>query len=650
MFTKSLKFRTLAYLYVLVFILFTIPIHAQIPDGYYDSAAGKTGSALKDSLYNIIKGHTEISYDAAYDALEITDRDPNNSSNVILMYTGWSRNAALQYNGGSGWNREHVWAKSHGDFGTSLGAGSDIHHLRPTDVSTNSARNNKDFDNGGTRYIDGDGSTDCFRDDDSWEARDAVKGDVARMIFYMATRYEGDDGEPDLELVDQVNSVALNTAGHGYHGKLSTLLVWHTNDPVDDWERNRNNIIYNDYQHNRNPFIDHPEYVALIWTDNPPPLAPSNLTATAITMTSLDLSWTDNSSDENGFNIYQNSTSIAALAENTSAYTVENLSPGITYTFTVTAFNDNSESTGASLEVTTLSDSTSQTMSDSLFFSEYIEGSSYNKALEIYNGSGQTINLTNYAILANYNNNPWYASHYSFPAGASLESGNVWVIMHSSADENYHSIADELTSATVVNYNGNDVRALVYIAEMETTFLDIIGQYNDSAVVNNWAVAGIADGTLNHTLVRKSSIRKGNPDWPSSAGTNTDDSEWIVYESDTFNNLGSHVVDPVSAIGLCNAPETADDYRLHPCYPNPFNPATTIRYDLHKTATVTLNIYDLRGTVVNTLVRENQQAGTYSVIWDGKDANQRSVSAGVYLYRMQTNDGFIRTGKMILLK
>jgi len=191
---------------------------------------------------------------------------------------------------------------------------------------------------------------------------------------------------------------------------------------------------------------------------------------------------------------------------------------------------------------------------------------------------------------------------------------------------------------------------LVYIADAETTILDIIGQYNDSVVVNSWAVAGIAGGTIDHTLVRKSSIRKGNPDWPGSAGTDADDSEWIVYEKDTFDNLGTHVVDPVNAIGLCNTPETADDYRLHSCYPNPFNPATTIRYDLHKSTTVTLHVFNLRGTAVTTLVHEKQQPGNYSVVWDGKDAYQRSVSAGVYLYRMQTDDGFIRTGKMILLK
>jgi hypothetical protein len=80
----------------------------------------------------------------------------------------------------------------------------------------------------------------------------------------MAVRYEGDDGNPDLELVDAVNTDAMSTAGKGYHGKLSTLLAWNKADPVDSFEIRRNNVIYN-YQKNRNPFIDHPESAEKIW-------------------------------------------------------------------------------------------------------------------------------------------------------------------------------------------------------------------------------------------------------------------------------------------------------------------------------------------------------------------------------------------------
>src|SRR5690606_23864492 len=129
-------------------------------------------------------------------ALQDTDEDPNNPNNVVLLYSGVSRSKAQHGGDPDDWNREHTWAKCHGDFGTSPGPGTDVHHLRPTDVNVNSTRGNKDFDNGGSPVDECDG---CLSDGDSFEPRDEVKGDVARMIFYMAIRYEGDDSYPDLE-------------------------------------------------------------------------------------------------------------------------------------------------------------------------------------------------------------------------------------------------------------------------------------------------------------------------------------------------------------------------------------------------------------------------------------------------------------------
>jgi len=231
----------------------TVPV-----EDYYRTAAGKTGNTLKTELHNIIDHHTELSYSAVWEALKKTDEDPANANNVILLYTGRSQAKSTNGGGVDDWNREHVWAKSHGDFGTAMGPGTDLHHLRPTDVSVNSTRGNLDFDNGGTEHSEALGN---YFDSDSWEPRDEVKGDVARMLFYMAVRYEGDvSDEPDLELNNTVNN---GTAP--YHGKLSVLLQWNAQDPVDDRERRRNDIIYSDYQHNRNPFIDHPEWVNEIW-------------------------------------------------------------------------------------------------------------------------------------------------------------------------------------------------------------------------------------------------------------------------------------------------------------------------------------------------------------------------------------------------
>lgn len=226
-------------------------------NSYYDAAYGKTGEALKTALHNIIDDHTEISYSNVWTALRETDEDPYNPNNVILLYTGRSQSKLTNGGNANDWNREHVWAKSHGDFGTSMGAGTDLHHLRPTDASVNSSRSNLDFDNGGNEHSEARGN---YYDSDSWEPRDSVKGDVARMLFYMAVRYEGDSGELDLELNNRVNNGSAP-----YHGKLSVLLQWHKEDPVDNFERTRNEIIYTDYQHNRNPFIDHPEFASAIW-------------------------------------------------------------------------------------------------------------------------------------------------------------------------------------------------------------------------------------------------------------------------------------------------------------------------------------------------------------------------------------------------
>lgn len=252
---------------IILFLLLFISLagFTQIPAGYYDNASGLSGEELKTALHNIIKGHKTFPYTSSstdvWDILKETDRDPDNADNVILIYTGWSVVAGLpgeEYDNGNGWSREHVWAKSHGDFDTDPPAGTDAHHLRPADISVNSARGNKDFDNGGTQHAE---ATECYTDADSWEPRPAVKGDIARMMFYMATRYEGESGEPDLELVDYTG-----TSGPLF-GKLSTLMQWNEEDPVDEFEMNRNEVIYS-YQGNRNPFIDHPEYVNAIYDPN----------------------------------------------------------------------------------------------------------------------------------------------------------------------------------------------------------------------------------------------------------------------------------------------------------------------------------------------------------------------------------------------
>ena len=244
---------------------------AQIPSGYYNTAEDKADGVLKFELNQIIDNHTTFPYTSSntdtWDILKETDRDPNNSSNVILIYSGVSVDGAQEYNNGSGWTREHIWAKSRGDFGTARGPGTDVHALRPLDNSTNGIRNNRGFDNCSDCidvYDQWSNFTGSKRDNTEWsfEPRDEVKGDVARMIFYMDVRYEGYDSYVDLEVSE---TILPNNDNSPLHGVLSTLIEWHRNDPVDAWEENRNDIIYYSYQNNRNPFIDYPELAEYLW-------------------------------------------------------------------------------------------------------------------------------------------------------------------------------------------------------------------------------------------------------------------------------------------------------------------------------------------------------------------------------------------------
>ncbi|MBP7310571.1 MAG: endonuclease, partial [Candidatus Cloacimonetes bacterium] len=240
-------------------------------DGYYTFVSGLTGNELKNGLHILLRTthDNEYGYDDLEDQMKITDEDPSNSNNVIELYTGWSVPKNSYGGGNTDWNKEHTWSKSHGDFGDTAPAGTDLHHLRPCDATVNSFKNNRDFDECYSPYTDNSppsgysGATGCYyTTSNDFEPRDADKGDVARMIFYMDARYEGTDTTYDLELVDYVYSDGgINLP---YYGKLSTLIAWHSQDPPDAWEALRNNRIQN-LQGNRNPFIDHPEYVYSIY-------------------------------------------------------------------------------------------------------------------------------------------------------------------------------------------------------------------------------------------------------------------------------------------------------------------------------------------------------------------------------------------------
>lgn len=236
-----------------------IDVSVTYDGNYYDSVLSLSGASLKAGLQDLLEtNHTKLSYSEVWDALQYTDEDPDNTSNVILLYTGRShsktdRDGQTGFDNDS-WNREHVWPKSIGFASTSQYGYTDIHHIRPADKTVNSSRSNKDFDEGGSAQGE---AANTYATSESFEPMDDVKGDVARMIFYMDVRYDGSDGNMnDLYLVNDTSS----ETGDSFLGVVCTLYTWHQQDSVDANEMRRNNRI-EEWQGNRNPLIDHPEWV-----------------------------------------------------------------------------------------------------------------------------------------------------------------------------------------------------------------------------------------------------------------------------------------------------------------------------------------------------------------------------------------------------
>ncbi len=296
----------------------TLPTNVNVTDltdaqvnSYYAGVENKSGDQLLSALYTIIDGHREYSYGSESDryAYKIIDRNwslnpltpaqlanfshENDMPYIHKLYADYNDSittADLFKNPGAGevsFDKEHIWAQSLGLFGRTNGAGSDFHALWPADKRANSFMHNNnnfavpetDITNyegdtyngtdktipdrstyvGRNGYISGSSQKVC-------EPLDEYKGDVARAMFYMPARYYVyiDATHPKLTLVNgSPLAVTASPTQPGLAGDLATLLLWNELDPVDEYEIHRNNLIYNNYQLNRNPFIDHPEWARI---------------------------------------------------------------------------------------------------------------------------------------------------------------------------------------------------------------------------------------------------------------------------------------------------------------------------------------------------------------------------------------------------
>jgi len=269
---------------------------ADPPPDYYASVDATNAATLRTTLHAVIDDHTRFPYTSdstdTWDILEEAQQDPNNPSNILDVYANRS---IAKFGGGVGpYNREHSWPKSYGFPDDLVGnyPYTDCFHLFLCDADYNQDRGNSPFRNcdagcterptefnngqgggagtypGNSNWLTGMASS------GTWETWIGMRGDIARALFYLDVRYEGGThggtgaAEPDLVLTDNQALIAASQTGSNeplaFMGMVSALYQWHLEDPVNDFERRRNDVVFG-YQGNRNPFVDHPEWAACLF-------------------------------------------------------------------------------------------------------------------------------------------------------------------------------------------------------------------------------------------------------------------------------------------------------------------------------------------------------------------------------------------------
>lgn len=686
-------------------------------EAYYNGLdLNLTGIALKNELATkIINTHTNsLSYTPGiWNASMATDVNPVNSGEVLLIY-GWENGSDGNPNndrergindtcGGGGctglWNREHVFPNSLADpdldaSGTSGPPYADAHNLRPCDSPTNSSRGNKPF-------AIGTGNSGAVTD--GWYPGDEWKGDVARIIMYMYLRY-GNQCKPTF--------VGVGSSAGTPDDMIDLFLQWNVDDPVSDFERQRNTFhenTANTYaQGNRNPFIDNPRLATRIWggpeaedtwgiytsVDSEAPTVPTNVIISNETTFSLDVSWTA-STDNVGvtsYDIYVDG-NIATSVSSTSA-TINGLDSNTTYTIRVSAKDlaDNASAQSTPVNGTTLEDTQAPTVptnitisnetdtaftitwtastdntavtgydiyldgnlegstttattygvsgltasttyavtirakdavgnvsnastpvnattnasssGNELFISEYIEGSGNNKAIEIANITGNSIDLSQYNLRRQSGGSGSWSPRYDL--SGTLASGDVVVVINGAADNATILAEADITVPNngvapfgePLNFNGDDPVGLF----KDNALIDIIGVFD----------SGGGNFAQNTTLRRKSSV---------TGPTTTFDepNEWDSFPINTVDDLGSHT---------STASVRDDVLRSFKIFPNPVSGNTMY---LSTTTTVKVSIYNLIG---KKLLETNLNQTNDSI-------DVSSLKNGVYILNIKTDTGAV---------
>ncbi|WP_298883711.1 endonuclease [uncultured Polaribacter sp.] len=679
----------------LLFLSLFLTVFVSAQESYYnDVDLTATGLTLKDNLATkTINAHTNtLPY--GWSALQKTDLNPENSSEVLLIY-GYStsgttaRTRGVNQNGGGqgDWNREHTYAKSLGNpnLGTS-GPGADAHHLRPSDVSFNSQR-------GSLKFVDGSGNAGNVSG--GWYPGDEWKGDIARMMMYMYLRY-GNQCKP--------NNVGIGSTASTPDDMIDLFLEWNAEDPVSDFERQRNT--YHDSnqtyaQGNRNPFIDNAYLATRIWggpeaedywgiytsNDNQAPTVPTNISTTNHTITTVDVSWSASTDDTAvvGYDIYVDG--VLNGNSNTTSYTISNLNPNTTFAITVSAKDaaNNKSNQSSAVNATTLQDTTAPSVptnititnitgtsfkvnwtastdnaavvgydvyvdgsldgstatttystsnltnsttysievlakdsennksskstavnatttdgsssTSELFFSEYVEGKTNNKAIEIVNLTDNAIDLSSYSIKKQSNGAGSWVNELAL--SGTINVNDVFVIIHPDADDstlvNEADMVAPLGSnyGAPINFNGNDPVGLF----KNDVLVDIIGVLNVTA--KNYE---------DMTLRRKLTITSPNTTFTSS--------EWDEFEIETYDGIGKYS----NTASLNNS-----EFINFKIYPNPVN-GNKVYFKLN--TELNINVYNVLGKLIKT-EKVNTKNNSIDV---------SNLAKGVYLLKINSTN------------
>ncbi len=559
-------------------------ISAQIPAGYYSSATG-TGFALKTQLYNKIKDHTDQGYNGLWTTYATSDRDKEyeNDNSIIDVYSekpaavdpytyifGTSQCGTYSVEGGC-YNREHMIPQS--VFNAAAPMVSDAHFIPPTDGKVNGVRSNYPHGNVaiasftslngsklGTSAVAGYTGT-------VFEPINEFKGDIARMYFYFATRYENTVATYTYAMFNATSNQVFTTSF------LTMLLNWHNNDPVSAREIARNNAIYA-RQGNRNPFIDNPGFVTSIWgggsqptPDTTPPSTPTLLTVGIKTTTSIAVSWAA-STDNVGvvsYDVYVNN--IFKSTTTTLATTITGLTAATSYSIFIKAKDAAGNISNSSTIITTTTNAIIVPTATELFFTEYIEGTSNNKVLEITNKTANAVSLANYSIKKQTNGSGSWSIGFSL-SGTLAIKGKFIIVNSLIASSCYNAASANLsTAAAEMNFNGNDAIGLF----KNGTLIDIIGTFN----------FGTANFSIDETLRRKSSVIA-----PTILFNKT--GQWDIFALDTCSGIGNRSSNQTLKNSTSELVVTA--------FPNPSCGEFTIELNNSKAALV--EIYSVQGQKV----------------------------------------------------